>query len=181
MQVQDIQFASRFNGLSGSAIREIFKLLARPGMISFAGGNPAFSALPDEEVARVAQKVLRDDGKRILQYGATEGYPPFRESLKEYIRTQFSVSASEPETLLRASLSALKDGRDGDVREVLWRAWATIACKAAVKLTTSLSEDEALALWRNLHACQKPFSCPHGRPTMLTMKNADLVKHFGRE
>ncbi len=91
MQVQDIQFASRFNGLSGSAIREIFKLLAKPGMISFAGGNPAFSALPDEEVAQVAQKVLKDDGKRILQYGATEGYPPFLEVMKPYLAEHFGV------------------------------------------------------------------------------------------
>ena len=91
MQVQDIRYASRFDGLSGSAIREIFKLLARPGMISFAGGNPAFSALPDEEVSRVAQKVLRDDGKRILQYGATEGYPPFLEVMKPYLRDHFGA------------------------------------------------------------------------------------------
>ncbi len=91
MQVQDIRYASRFDGLSGSAIREIFKLLARPGMISFAGGNPAFSALPDEEVTRVAQKVLRDDGKRILQYGATEGYPPFLEVMKPYLRDHFGA------------------------------------------------------------------------------------------
>ena len=91
MQVQDIQFASRFNGLSGSAIREIFKLLAKPGMISFAGGNPAFSALPDEEVAQVAQKVLKDDGKRILQYGATEGYPPLLEALDAYLSGHFGV------------------------------------------------------------------------------------------
>ena len=95
MQVQDIQFASRFNGLSGSAIREIFKLLARPGMISFAGGNPAFSALPDEEVAQVAQKVLKDDGKRILQYGATEGYPPFLEVMKPYLAEHFGVNMEE--------------------------------------------------------------------------------------
>ena len=95
MQVQDIRFASRFNGLSGSAIREIFKLLAKPGMISFAGGNPAFSALPDEEVAAVAQKVLKDDGKRILQYGATEGYPPFLEVMKPYLAEHFGVNMEE--------------------------------------------------------------------------------------
>ena len=92
-----------------------------------------------------------------------------------------SVGASEPETLLRSSLAALRAGHDGGAREILWRAWATMACKAAVKLTTELSRDEGLTLWRDLHACEQPFSCPHGRPTLLTLKNADLVKHFGRE
>ena len=79
-----IAFAHRFDGITGSAIREIFKLIAQPDMISFAGGNPSPSALPDAEAARIAGEVLRESGKTILQYGATEGYRPFLESLKPY-------------------------------------------------------------------------------------------------
>ena len=88
MNLDSLTFARRFDGVSGSAIREIFKMIARPGMISFAGGNPALSALPDETVARLAREVLEQDGKRILQYGATEGYPPFLESLMAYVQAQ---------------------------------------------------------------------------------------------
>ena len=88
MKLDSIQFASRFDGVSGSAIREIFKMIAKPGMISFAGGNPAASALPDAKVAEMAQKVLSENGKAILQYGATEGYAPFLESLKAYVEQQ---------------------------------------------------------------------------------------------
>ena len=84
MEDSRLRFASRFDGITGSAIREIFKMIAKPGMISFAGGNPALSALPDGQVAKIAAQVLRDNGKAILQYGATEGYPPFVESLKHY-------------------------------------------------------------------------------------------------
>ncbi|MBQ7155894.1 MAG: ATP-binding protein [Synergistaceae bacterium] len=87
----------------------------------------------------------------------------------------------EPEVLLRASLAALKNNRDGDTRAVLWRTWATMACKASVKLTTKLSQNEALALWRELHDCKQPNVCPHGRPTMIELKNSDLLKRFGRE
>ena len=47
MLPEGLKFASRFDNVTGSAIREIFKLLAVPGMISFAGGNPAASALPE--------------------------------------------------------------------------------------------------------------------------------------
>ena len=88
MNLDTLTFARRFDGVSGSAIREIFKMIAKPGMISFAGGNPALSALPDETVARIAREVLEQDGKRILQYGATEGYPPFLESLMAYAQAQ---------------------------------------------------------------------------------------------
>ena len=77
MLPEGLQFASRFDHVTGSAIREIFKVLTRPNMISFAGGSPSAEALPDRECAEIARRVLLDDGKRILQYGATEGYPPF--------------------------------------------------------------------------------------------------------
>jgi len=87
----------------------------------------------------------------------------------------------EPETLLRASLAALKNYRDGDTLNILWRTWATMACKASVKLTTKISREEALSLWKNLHECEQPFVCPHGRPTMIELKNSDLQKRFGRE
>ena len=87
--VEGLTFASRFDKVTGSAIREIFKYLAKPGMISFAGGNPSLAALPDEICAELAQDVLKNDGKRILQYGATEGYPPFVESLREYLTRQY--------------------------------------------------------------------------------------------
>lgn len=88
MELESLRFASRFDGVTGSAIREIFKMIARPGMISFAGGNPALSALPDQVVAEIAADVLSRDGKAILQYGATEGYAPFLESLKQYAKEQ---------------------------------------------------------------------------------------------
>ena len=92
MDLSELQFARRFEKVTGSAIREIFKVIAQPGMISFAGGNPSPDALPDHQVSELAQYVLSQDGKAILQYGATEGYPPFLESLKTYVENQLGVS-----------------------------------------------------------------------------------------
>lgn len=88
MDLNQLRFARRFDAVSGSAIREIFKMIAKPGMISFAGGNPAKSALPDDVCANLAREVLQKDGKAILQYGATEGYAPFLESLHAYANEQ---------------------------------------------------------------------------------------------
>lgn len=88
MTLDEIRYASRFDGVTGSAIREIFKMIAKPGMISFAGGNPSPAALPDDVVSKLAGDVLATNGKAILQYGATEGYPALVESLKEYASHQ---------------------------------------------------------------------------------------------
>ena len=86
MAQSQFTFAHRFDQVSGSAIREIFKVIAQPGMISFAGGNPSPAALPDDTVRLLSDEVLRANGKVLLQYGATEGYPPFVESLLQYVR-----------------------------------------------------------------------------------------------
>ena len=88
MNPESLRFAHRFDAVSGSAIREIFKVIAQPGMISFAGGNPSLAALPDQQVSDLAVQVLKENGKAILQYGATEGYPAFVESLKAYVQAQ---------------------------------------------------------------------------------------------
>ena len=91
MDMKQIRYAKRFDKVTGSAIREIFKVIAQPGMISFAGGNPSLNALPDRQVGELAQYVMEKDGKVILQYGATEGYRPFLESLKPYVEKQLGT------------------------------------------------------------------------------------------
>ncbi len=85
MQLDQLTFARRFDSISGSAIREILKLTAQPGMISFAGGNPARDALPDAQVAAICQTLLTREGKALLQYGPTEGYPLLLEALYPYV------------------------------------------------------------------------------------------------
>ena len=88
MQFTENQFARHMRPISGSAIREIFKLLARPGMISFAGGNPSNSALEPEVISELAQKALAQYGTTLLQYGATDGFGPFRESAAAFLNTE---------------------------------------------------------------------------------------------
>lgn len=96
----DINYAQRMQGLSGSAIRELFAFSAKPGVISFAGGNPGAFALPDEQIAEITADLLRRDGKAILQYGQTEGYPPLRQSLPTYISQTFEASVQDNQLLV---------------------------------------------------------------------------------
>lgn len=94
------RFAGRTEGLSGSAIREIFKHSAKPGMISFAGGNPAAFALPNEQIAGIAQDLLMQEGKVLLQYGQTEGYPPLKQALIPYLQEHFQLDVALEELLI---------------------------------------------------------------------------------
>ncbi len=57
---------------------------------------------------------------------------------------------------------------------------AKIACKAAVKAHDHLTEEEMNNLLKELSAMELPFTCPHGRPTMINLTFKELEKRFGR-
>lgn len=98
--MRELEFARRFDGVNGSAIRDIFKLLGQPGMISFAGGNPAWGALDNETISGIARDVLAGpDGRAILQYGATEGWKPLREETAKFLREEVGLDVAEIEIL----------------------------------------------------------------------------------
>lgn len=92
-----MQFASRLDSIETSAIRELFKVLGKPGIISFAGGFPD-PTLFDVEGIRLAaeQALLNGQAATSLQYGATEGLPLLRELLAEHMTAkEMPVSAHQ--------------------------------------------------------------------------------------
>ncbi|WP_042416101.1 PLP-dependent aminotransferase family protein [Comamonas aquatica] len=79
-----MQFAQRLDNVETSAIRELFKLLGKPGIISFAGGFPDSAMFDVAGIQDAAQKALAQDAGLALQYGATEGFMPLREQLAAF-------------------------------------------------------------------------------------------------
>ena len=57
---------------------------------------------------------------------------------------------------------------------------ATVACKAAVKAHMALSKEEVDSLMNQLLRLPNPFTCPHGRPTVIKMSKNDIEKKFSR-
>ena len=58
---------------------------------------------------------------------------------------------------------------------------ATVACKAAVKANMALTEEEVTSLMNELLKLPNPFSCPHGRPTVIKMSQYDIERKFARK
>ncbi|MDR6518326.1 MULTISPECIES: PLP-dependent aminotransferase family protein [Variovorax] len=83
-----MQFASRLDNVETSAIRELFKLLGKPGIISFAGGFPDSAMFDVEGLKEASQKALAEEPGGALQYGATEGYEPLRSQLSSFMKTK---------------------------------------------------------------------------------------------
>ena len=98
MEFTESYFAKHMSPITGSAIRDIFKLLGKPGMISFAGGNPSNAALEPEVIAPIAKEVIEKAGPAILQYGASEGWAPLKESARKYLLDS-GVPCQESEVL----------------------------------------------------------------------------------
>lgn len=95
MQEKETYFSERSKLLKASAIREMFKLMADPAVISLAGGSPAPELFPGEELSKIAGKILMTNPKGALQYGTTDGYAPFKEMAKARAEKVNSFSTTD--------------------------------------------------------------------------------------
>jgi 2-aminoadipate transaminase len=94
-----MQFADRLNNVETSAIRELFKLLGKPGIISFAGGFPDSAMFDVDGIREASNKALTEEPGAALQYGATEGYQPLREQLAAFMQSKGTADIA-PEQLI---------------------------------------------------------------------------------
>ncbi|MGI6357912.1 MAG: PLP-dependent aminotransferase family protein [Bacillota bacterium] len=92
--------ANRIQGVQGSIIRELFKQMADPSIIAFAGGNPAPTTFPTADIARIAADILQREPVSVLQYGFSEGYPPLRETLKRRLTATEGIDFSSNELFI---------------------------------------------------------------------------------
>ena len=88
-------FADRVSKLHGSAIREMFKLLADPQIISFAGGAPSPALFPSEQLADITAQILKNNPAVALQYGISEGYTPLREFVQSRMKAAGNLGDSD--------------------------------------------------------------------------------------
>ena len=102
-----MQFADRLKNVETSAIRELFKLLGKPGIISFAGGFPDPALFDAEGIKQSTQAVLTDNPGPVLQYGATEGYQPLRVGISAFMAAKGATVAPEGLIVTTGSQQAL--------------------------------------------------------------------------
>lgn len=93
------RFSENASRMQPSPIRELFAMIQQPDMISFAGGLPDPSAFPVDAFADGAS-ILRDDGRRVLQYGASEGFPPLRQLVQKMMEQRLGVAVQPDELLI---------------------------------------------------------------------------------
>ncbi len=87
----EYRFSDKLAALKPSAIREIFKNLTDPSVISFAAGNPAPESFPVDALRALADDVFAHAATPALQYSITEGYTPLREAIAARQITRFGT------------------------------------------------------------------------------------------
>lgn len=88
MEFLQSPLAPRLQNVETSAIRELFKVLGKPGLVSFAGGFPDAALFDVEGLKAAADSALTTDAARALQYGATEGFEPLREAIVTLMKSR---------------------------------------------------------------------------------------------
>ena len=96
----EYRFSDKLAALKPSAIREIFKSLTDPTIISFAAGNPAPESFPVSELEKIGADIFANSPVSALQYSITEGYPLLREAVAQRLLTKFSVGKNTDSTII---------------------------------------------------------------------------------
>ena len=84
------------------------------------------------------------------------------------------------EKLLMDMIDSFADDKNKEQYDSIVEKIASISCKKAIKANYILSENEVKQLLRDLFSLDKPYNCPHGRPTIVSLSKYEFEKKFGR-
>jgi DNA mismatch repair protein MutL len=129
-------------------------------------------AARDAQFLREIMPVLNRLGVGLGEFGdrtfLLDALPPF-------------VKAPDPRKFVLELIDDLKaSGHDVNTLRLGEHVVAKTVCRHAVKANDSLSEAELQNLVNDLRHCAMPYTCPHGRPTIIEMNFRELEKKFGR-
>jgi 2-aminoadipate transaminase len=94
--------------MGASAIREILKVVAQPGMVSLAGGIPSPQSFPLDLIQKLCVTVIEKYGAAALQYGPTEGFSPLRQVLAKHLGT-LGMKAEPKDVLVSSGSQGVLD------------------------------------------------------------------------
>ena len=91
------------------------------------------------------------------------------------------IDEDKKEDIIRKIVDLIIDKKDFDFDKFNWRLAATTACRMSVMANTYISPEEQEWILENIRYCENPFTCPHGRPTIITYTKYELEKLFKRQ
>ena len=83
--------------------------------------------------------------------------------------------------IIKRLIDLIVEKGEFDFDQFIWRMAATTACRMSVMAGDYISEEDQEWILENIRYCENPFTCPHGRPTIITYTKYELEKLFKRQ
>jgi DNA-binding transcriptional MocR family regulator len=102
-------FSERAANIKQSAVRDVFDISMRPGLVSLAGGSPYLQSLPLERLADTAATIIAKDGLTALQYGGGQGMEELRGQICEVMAAEGILDAVPENVVITAGSQSAQD------------------------------------------------------------------------
>lgn len=103
----------------------------------------------------------------------------------EFLKSEELIFRKVPQMLSRVNpkeiLADILENIQGDIDNLEEKILITTSCKAAVKANQKLNMYEMQQVIKKWRTCEKPYTCPHGRPISKVIEHKDLAKFFERQ
>jgi 2-aminoadipate transaminase len=105
----DELFSERAANIKQSAVRDVFDISMRPGLVSLAGGSPYLQSLPLDRLAKTAARIIAEDGLTALQYGGGQGTEELRTQICEVMAAEGILDALPENVVITAGSQSAQD------------------------------------------------------------------------
>ncbi len=126
------------------------------------------------EVSPSDREVLEHNKEKLAKFGYDVEFMSDHEIIFKKVPQLLSKVA--PKEILADILENIS----GDIDNIEEKILITTSCKAAVKANTYLNMFQMQEIIKNWRKCEKPFTCPHGRPISHIIEHKDIAKFFQR-
>ena len=91
------------------------------------------------------------------------------------------IPTERAEDIIHHIVDIMIEKGEFDFDKFIWRIAATTACRMSVMAGDYISKEDQEWILENIRYCENPFTCPHGRPTIITYTKYELEKLFKRQ
>lgn len=91
------------------------------------------------------------------------------------------IPEDRAEDIIKKIVDIIIEKGSFDFDQFIWRMAATTACRMSVMANTYISKEDQEWILENIRYCDNPFTCPHGRPTIITYTRYELERLFKRQ
>ncbi len=126
------------------------------------------------EISPSDKEILEANKEKLEKFGYEIDFVSEKEAI--FRKVPQLISKIPPKEILADILEHIS----GDIDNIEEQILITTSCKAAVKANTYLNLFQMQEIIRNWRTCEKPYTCPHGRPISHIIEHKDLAKFFQR-